>query len=45
MGLMRQMEAVLYTLNLPQEQQIDEIVIGVGGMEEEKPEALENNKQ
>ena len=44
-ALMRQMEAALYTLNLPQEQQIDEIVIGVGGMEEEKPEALENNKQ
>lgn len=35
--LMRQMEAALYTLNLPQEQQIDEIVIGVGGLEEEKP--------
>lgn len=35
--LMRQMEASLYTLNLPQEQQIDEIVIGVGGLEEEKP--------
>jgi hypothetical protein len=35
--LMRQLEASLYTLNLPQEQQIDEIVIGVGGLEEEKP--------
>ena len=35
--LMRQMEAALYTLNLPQEQQIDEIVIGPG-LEEEKPE-------
>ena len=34
--LMRQMEAVLYTLNLPQEQQIDEIVIGAG-LEETTP--------
>ena len=36
--LMRQMEAALYTLNLPQEQQIDEIVIGPE-LEEEKPVA------
>lgn len=43
--LMRQMEASLYTLNLPQEQQIDEIVIGVSGMEEEKSETPETNKQ
>ena len=35
--LMRQMEAALYTLSLPQEQQIDEIVIGPG-LEEEKLE-------
>ena len=35
---MRQMEAALYTLNLPQEQQIDEIVIGPE-LEEEKPVA------
>ena len=34
--LMRQMEAALYTLNLPQEQQIDEIVIGAG-LEETTP--------
>jgi len=36
--LMRKMEAALYTLNLPQEQQIDEIVIGPE-LEEEKPVA------
>ena len=36
--LMRQMEASLYTLKLPQEQQIDEIVIGVG-VEEEVPDS------
>ena len=36
--LMRQMEAALYTLNLPQEQEIDEIVIGPG-LEEEAPVA------
>ena len=36
--LMRQMEAALYTLNLPQEHQIDEIVIGPE-LEEEKTEA------
>ena len=36
--LMRQMEAALYTLNLPQEQQMEEIVIGPG-LEEEKPAA------
>jgi hypothetical protein len=34
--LMRQMEAALYTLNLPQEQQIDEIVIGAD-LEETAP--------
>ena len=33
--MMRQLEAALYTLNLPQEQQIDEIVIGPN-LEEEK---------
>ena len=37
--LMRQMEAALYTLNLPQEQQMEEIVIGPG-LEEEKPAAV-----
>lgn len=42
--LMRQMEAALYTLNLPQEQQIDEIVIGVNGVEEEKPDTTAINK-
>ena len=36
--LMRQMEAALYTLNLPQEQQIDEIVIGPE-LEEKEPAA------
>ena len=36
--LMRQIEASLYTLKLPQEQQIDEIVIGVG-VEEEVPDS------
>jgi len=36
--MMRQLEAALYTLNLPQEQQIEEIVIGPELMEE-KPEA------
>lgn len=34
--LMRKMEASLYTLNLPQEQQLEEIVVSVDGMEEEK---------
>ena len=42
--LMRQMEAALYTLNLPQEQQIDEIVIGVNGVEEGKPDTTAINK-
>ena len=37
--MMRQLEAALYTLNLPQEQQIEEIVIGPGL--EEKPAASE----
>lgn len=41
--LMRQMEAALYTLNLPQEQQIDEIVIGAPGLEEDKTEAATDN--
>lgn len=36
-NLMRQMEAALYTLSLPQEHQIDEIVVGAG-MTEEKPD-------
>lgn len=42
--LMRQLEASLYTLNLPQEQEMDEIVISVGGVEEEKNETPETNK-
>ena len=36
-NLMRQLEAALYTLTLPQEHQIEEIVIGAG-MTEEKPD-------
>jgi len=35
--MMRQLEAALYTLNLPQEQQIEEIVVGVD-LEEEAPD-------
>ena len=38
-NLMRQMEAVLYTLNLPQEQQLEEIVIGPEVVEESKDTA------
>ena len=33
--MMRQMEAALYTLNLPQETEIDEIVVTPGVVEEE----------
>lgn len=36
-NLMRQLEAALYTLTLPQEHQIEEIVVGAG-MTEEKPD-------
>lgn len=35
--MVRQLEAALYTLNLPQEQQIEEIVVGIG-LEEETPD-------
>ena len=37
--LMRKMEASLYTLSLPQDVELDEIVIGVG-MEEEAPDSI-----
>ena len=37
--LMRKMEAALYTLNLPQDVELDEIVIGVD-MEEETPDSI-----
>ena len=37
--LMRKLEAALYTLNLPQEQQLDEIVISAAGVEETVPDA------
>ena len=37
--LMRKLEAALYTLNLPQEQQLDEIVISAVGVEETVPDA------
>ena len=37
--LMRKMEASLYTLNLPQDVELDEIVIGVD-MEEETPDSI-----
>ena len=33
-NLMRQLEAALYTLTLPQEHQIEEIVVGAGMTEE-----------
>lgn len=39
--LMRKMEASLYTLNLPQEQELEEIVIGAGLEENEKPAAVQ----
>jgi hypothetical protein len=35
-NLMRQMEAVLYTLRLPNESLMDEVVISAEGAEEEK---------
>ena len=38
--MMRQMEAALYTLNLPQETEIDEIVVTPGVEEEKKPDAV-----
>ena len=39
--MMRQLEAALYTLNLPQEQQIGEIVIGPGLEENTQAQATE----
>ena len=39
--LMRKMEASLYTLNLPQEQELEEIVIGAGLEENEKPASVQ----
>jgi hypothetical protein len=39
-NLIRQMEAVLYTLTLPQEQQLEEIVIGPEVVEEEMDTTL-----
>ena len=42
--LMRRMEAALYTLTLPQEQQIDEIVITAAGLEETKTDTTAVNK-
>ena len=39
--LMRKMEASLYTLNLPQEQELEEIVVGAGVEEDEKPASVQ----
>ena len=41
--LIRKMEASLYTLNLPQEQELEEIIVGPGLEEEDSVSEVQNN--